>query len=135
MPELPEVEAARVLVQTHCKGKCIQKAIAADDTSTPLKISKRPMASGASRKTSEHELPFYPAEVIENIAPTELQDALQGKTLVEACRKGKHLWLELDSGSPALMLHFGMTGYIVRLHVCLFNHAIECAALRLSFPS
>ena len=31
-----------------------------------------------------------------------------------ACRKGKHLWLELDSG-PALMLHFGMTGYIVRL--------------------
>lgn len=52
--------------------------------------------------------------MIEGITPTELQDALQGKKMMEACRKGKHLWLELDSGSPALMLHFGMTGYIVR---------------------
>jgi hypothetical protein len=34
MPELPEVEAARVLVHNHCKGKIISNAIAADDTST-----------------------------------------------------------------------------------------------------
>jgi formamidopyrimidine-DNA glycosylase len=33
MPELPEVEAARVLVHNHCKGKRIEQAIAADDTS------------------------------------------------------------------------------------------------------
>ena len=52
--------------------------------------------------------PFFCAEVIEGIAPAELQKALQGRTLLEACRKGKQMWLELDGGSPALLLHFGM---------------------------
>ncbi len=40
MPELPEVEAARVLVHNHCKGKCIEQAIAADDTSKSLEEIK-----------------------------------------------------------------------------------------------
>jgi len=46
------------------------------------------------------------AEVIVGIGNKELEAALKGKKLVGACRKGKHMWLEFDSG-PALMLHFG----------------------------
>lgn len=82
MPELPEVEAARVLVETNCRGHTIEKAIAFDDT-----------------------------KVIEGIIPEELQKVLTGRKLVQACRKGKHMWMELDGGAPALMFHFGMTGF------------------------
>ena len=46
------------------------------------------------------------AEVIEGIAPVALQEALQGRTIKQAHRKGKHMWLEFDQG-PCLMLHFG----------------------------
>jgi formamidopyrimidine-DNA glycosylase len=47
------------------------------------------------------------------IDPQALAVALTGRTLLAARRKGKHLWCELDGGSPALLLHFGMTGGIV----------------------
>ncbi len=46
------------------------------------------------------------AEVIQGIAPKELQEALVGKTVVAVKRLGKHMWLELQD-SPALLLHFG----------------------------
>ena len=42
------------------------------------------------------------AEVIQGITPAELQKALQGRTIKDALRKGKNLWLEFDDG-PALM--------------------------------
>ncbi len=32
---------------------------------------------------------------------------------MDAHRKGKHLWLELDGDSPAVLFHLGMTGYMV----------------------
>lgn len=51
MPELPEVEAARVLLQEHCKGKCIEKAIAADDTSKTFKSSTRPIPQVLKRNS------------------------------------------------------------------------------------
>ncbi|CAL5219550.1 g1404 [Coccomyxa viridis] len=82
MPELPEVEAARVLVESNCKGHKIQKAIAFDDT-----------------------------KVIEGIAPDELEKVLTGRKLLHARRKGKQMWMELDGEAPALMFHFGMTGF------------------------
>ena len=47
------------------------------------------------------------AEVIEGIAPRDLQEALVGRTLVAAQRKGKQMWFELDGDSPALLLHLG----------------------------
>ena len=46
------------------------------------------------------------AEVIEGIEPAKLQAALEGRTVQQAHRKGKHMWIEFDSG-PCLMLHFG----------------------------
>ena len=48
------------------------------------------------------------AEVIEGIAPDKLQEMLTGRKLLRACRKGKHMWMELDGGAPALMFHFGV---------------------------
>ena len=53
------------------------------------------------------------AEVIQGVTPEELQNALQGRTILDAHRKGKHLWLELDGDSPAVLFHLGMTGYMV----------------------
>ena len=47
------------------------------------------------------------AEVIEGIPPEELQKVLTGRKLLKACRKGKQMWIEMDGGVPALMLHFG----------------------------
>ncbi|KAL0022080.1 hypothetical protein WJX79_004437 [Trebouxia sp. C0005] len=83
MPELPEVEACRRLAARHCTGKRIKTAQIADDD-----------------------------KVIEGIEPVKLQAALEGRTVKQAHRKGKHMWIEFDSG-PCLMLHFGMTGSLV----------------------
>ncbi|KAL0050154.1 hypothetical protein WJX82_005296 [Trebouxia sp. C0006] len=83
MPELPEVEACRRLAARHCTGKRIKTAQTADDD-----------------------------KVIEGIEPVKLQAALEGRTVKQAHRKGKHMWIEFDSG-PCLMLHFGMTGSLV----------------------
>lgn len=84
MPELPEVEAARSLAEKHCTGHTIVSASVADDD-----------------------------KVIDGIAPRDLEAALKGRTIQEACRKGKQMWLDLGKDSPALMLHFGMTGMLV----------------------
>ncbi|KAL0027583.1 hypothetical protein WJX77_012433 [Trebouxia sp. C0004] len=83
MPELPEVEACRRLAARHCAGKRIKTAQIADDD-----------------------------KVIEGIEPVKLQAALEDRTVKQAHRKGKHMWIEFDSG-PCLMLHFGMTGSLV----------------------
>ena len=47
------------------------------------------------------------AEVIEGIAPDELEKVLTGRKLLHARRKGKQMWMELDGEAPALMFHFG----------------------------
>ncbi|KXZ42162.1 hypothetical protein GPECTOR_192g308 [Gonium pectorale] len=86
MPELPEVEAARLLLERGCVGKRITRVVAADDN-----------------------------KVFEGHTPAEVVSALQGRTVLAARRKGKYMWLELDSppGAPWPLLHFGMTGGIV----------------------
>jgi formamidopyrimidine-DNA glycosylase len=47
------------------------------------------------------------AEVIQDISPRDLEKRLEGRRLVAANRKGKHIWLDFDEG-PSLMVHFGM---------------------------
>jgi len=46
-------------------------------------------------------------------APGEIADALTGRTLTVAHRRGKFLWVETDDGGPDLGLHLGMAGSIV----------------------
>ncbi|PTL55640.1 Fpg/Nei family DNA glycosylase [Paraconexibacter algicola] len=84
MPELPEVEAARALIEAHALGRPIA---AVDDRDTYV---CRPHGVG------------------------ELSDALVGRTLTRARRIGKSMWVETDEGEgPSLGLHLGMAGRMV----------------------
>lgn len=80
MPELPEVEYARRLLETHMKGRTFAEVTCADD---PV--------------------------VIEGVSPEELGKTLTGRTVLAAHRHGKYLWLRLDR-SPWPLFHLGMTG-------------------------
>jgi formamidopyrimidine-DNA glycosylase len=80
MPELPEVEAARRLVERVGRGRRIARVECADD---PI--------------------------VFENVRSRAISRALVGREIRAARRRGKHLWLELDR-RPWLTMHFGMAG-------------------------
>lgn len=80
MPELPEVEAARVLVRRVAMGRRIAKVWCAED---PI--------------------------VFEGRRLVEVRRALVGRRVKGVGRHGKHLWLELDT-RPWPSFHFGMTG-------------------------
>jgi formamidopyrimidine-DNA glycosylase len=82
VPELPEVERARALIAERALGRRIS---AVDDSDT---------------------------YVCRPHAPGELSTALVGRSLTEANRIGKAMWVETDGG-PALGLHLGMAGRIV----------------------
>ncbi|KAJ8445528.1 hypothetical protein Cgig2_012416 [Carnegiea gigantea] len=82
MPELPEVEAARSAIADHCIGKKIVSAIIANDP-----------------------------KVIDGVSPSDFEASILNKTIVAAHRKGKNLWIQLDS-PPFPTFQFGMTGAI-----------------------
>ncbi|XP_058780458.1 formamidopyrimidine-DNA glycosylase isoform X2 [Vicia villosa] len=82
MPELPEVEAARKAMEDNCIGKKITKCIVADDS-----------------------------KVIDGVSHSEFEASVIGKTIVAARRKGKNMWLQLDS-PPFPSFQFGMAGAI-----------------------
>ncbi|HXJ78417.1 MAG TPA: DNA-formamidopyrimidine glycosylase family protein [Candidatus Methylomirabilis sp.] len=80
MPELPEVETARVLARRVATGRRITAVWCADD---PI--------------------------VFEALAPRRFRRALLGRRVLKVARHGKHLWFELDE-RPWPCFHFGMTG-------------------------
>ncbi|MCU0728464.1 MAG: hypothetical protein MUE73_22215 [Planctomycetes bacterium] len=80
MPELPEVERARKLLDTVATGRRIVRAVAIED---PI--------------------------VYEGATPEEVARALRGRRVEAVRRRGKHLWIELDV-RPWPLFHFGMTG-------------------------
>jgi len=80
VPELPEVEAARVLLE----GVLRRRRIVAVDT-------------------------VADAIVYAGVTPRRLAAALRGRVVKRVGRKGKHLWLELDR-RPWPVFHLGMTG-------------------------
>ena len=83
MPELPEVERARALIEELG----LRRRIADVDDSDEYVC--RPHARG------------------------ELASALVGRELVAAHRIGKSMWVETDGDAPDLGLHLGMAGRIV----------------------
>ncbi|HEX3390819.1 MAG TPA: DNA-formamidopyrimidine glycosylase family protein [Streptosporangiaceae bacterium] len=89
MPELPEVETARSLIADQALHRRI---VAVDDSDTYV--------------TRPH-------------TPGQLRDALVGRSLTAACRRGKSIWIEtsgLDGSTtpgPDLGVHLGMSGSIV----------------------
>jgi formamidopyrimidine-DNA glycosylase len=80
MPELPEVEAARIIARRVAVGRRIVGVRCADD---PI--------------------------VFDRVAPARVRRALLGRRVLGVHRHGKHLWFELDQ-RPWPCLHFGMTG-------------------------
>jgi len=83
MPELPEVERARQVIARHALGRRIT---AVDD------------ADGW---------------VCRPHGPGEIADALVGRELTAAHRRGKSMWCETSGDGPELGLHLGMAGRIV----------------------
>jgi formamidopyrimidine-DNA glycosylase len=80
MPELPEVEAARLAARKVAAGRRIVRVWCADD----------PIVFGG-------------------VSAARFRAALTGRRIRAIHRRGKHLWLELDR-RPWPALHFGMTG-------------------------
>lgn len=80
VPELPEVEFGRKLLEGVAVGREIERVRCADDRI-----------------------------VYTGVTPATVRRRLTGRKVVSACRKGKYLWLELDQ-RPWPIFHFGMTG-------------------------
>jgi formamidopyrimidine-DNA glycosylase len=80
MPELPEAERARLVLEEHALHRTIA---AVDDSDT---------------------------YVCRPHLPGEIAEALVGRRLTAAHRRGKMLWVE--SGGPVLGLHLGMAGHL-----------------------
>jgi formamidopyrimidine-DNA glycosylase len=84
MPELPEVE----VVRRGLRRWVTDRRIASVDVLHPRPVRRH--------------LP----------GPTDFADRLVGTSVRDAVRRGKYLWLELDSGE-ALLAHLGMSGQLL----------------------
>jgi formamidopyrimidine-DNA glycosylase len=84
VPELPEVEVVRVGLERGVVGRTVERVTVA-----------------------------HPRAVRRHIAGArDFEDLLAGRTLTAAQRRGKYLWLPLDSGD-ALTGHLGMSGQLL----------------------
>lgn len=83
VPELPEVESARAVIERSALHRTIEDV---DDADT---------------------------YVCRPHAPGELRDALVGHQLTAAHRRGKSLWVETGGDGPVLGIHLGMAGRIL----------------------
>jgi len=83
MPELPEVERARRIIERVAVGHRIERVQCDDDTI-----------------------------VFSGVAPATVARCLKGRTILASRRRGKQLWWELDQ-RPWPLFHFGMTGQFV----------------------
>ncbi|GAB6897278.1 Fpg/Nei family DNA glycosylase [Kineosporia succinea] len=83
MPELPEVESARAVIERLALNRTI---VDVDDTDT---YECRPHAPG------------------------QIRAALLGRTLTAAHRRGKSMWVDSSGDGPVVGIHLGMSGKIV----------------------
>ena len=84
MPELPEVEVVRSGLERHVLGARITRV----DVLHPRPVRRDPRG------------------------PADFADALTGRRIEAARRRGKYLWLPLDNGD-ALLGHLGMSGQLL----------------------
>ena len=128
MPELPEVEVARQVVEAHLVGRTVESVDAVEDDSARGRARAGGRAGGRAERAgawrgnpaqrpghleplTRHRLtssPPYPSKEIFSAPPAALVAGLQGRTDAAARRHGKHLWLEFADGGARLMLHFGV---------------------------
>ena len=84
MPELPEVEVVRRGLERGVVGRTVERVTVAH-----ARAVRRHLAG-----------------------PRDFEDLLAGRTVTAALRRGKYLWLPLDSGD-ALTGHLGMSGQLL----------------------
>lgn len=105
MPELPEVETARALLEKHALNKKIVGVTCEED-----KI----VFAGKSSK--------------------EIESSLMGLRVLSIRRKGKYFWMNCDK-CPHISFHLGMTGrMIVRGHPILNYHLYPVKNLNAQWP-
>eukprot|EP00040_Diaphanoeca_grandis_P017795 m.93296 g.93296 ORF g.93296 m.93296 type:complete len:379 (-) comp26624_c0_seq2:282-1418(-) len=92
MPELPEAEASRRLLETHCVGQTIVQCVVKEQ-------------GGGSRDGQFDEIVIDEGET-----GTTLQTKLLARKIQNVCRKGKQLWINFEDKGPSLLFHHGMTG-------------------------
>lgn len=85
MPELPEVESVRRLLDRLFLGRALEAV-----------------------ETCPDEI------VYESSSHAEVRAAIEGRKVVSTGRKGKIFWLNLE-GAPSLMMHLGMSGWVMDL--------------------
>jgi len=98
MPELPECEAARRLIETNCLGKTIEEVVTVEE-------------GGGPRDGLFDDIVFT-----ESVSQSTIRSSLSRTTLQAVKRKGKYIWWEL-SGKHSLLCHFGMTGAFIVMGV------------------
>lgn len=101
MPELPEVEVVRRGLQSHAAGKTI----------TGVRVQH-------PRAVRRHEA-----------GAADLTARLLGARIAGTDRRGKYLWLVLDEGDSALVVHLGMSGQMLLGEVPNTNHLRIAAVL------
>jgi formamidopyrimidine-DNA glycosylase len=101
MPELPEVEVVRRGLQAHVVGRTI----------TAVRVHH-------PRAVRRHEA-----------GPADLTARLLGARITGTDRRGKYLWLTLDGGDCALVVHLGMSGQMLLGTVAGINHLRIAAVL------
>ncbi|WP_120493021.1 bifunctional DNA-formamidopyrimidine glycosylase/DNA-(apurinic or apyrimidinic site) lyase [Microbacterium phyllosphaerae] len=85
MPELPEVEVVRAGLAPAAIGSVITAVTVLDE-----------------RALTRHAA-----------GPADFVARLEGRTFTDASRRGKFLWLSLDSDDSALIAHLGMSGQML----------------------
>ncbi|MGJ0388026.1 bifunctional DNA-formamidopyrimidine glycosylase/DNA-(apurinic or apyrimidinic site) lyase [Microbacterium sp. CGR1] len=85
MPELPEVEVVRVGLAPAAIGSVITAVTVLDE-----------------RALTRHAA-----------GPADFVSRLEGRAFTDASRRGKFLWLPLDSDDTALIAHLGMSGQML----------------------
>jgi formamidopyrimidine-DNA glycosylase len=86
VPELPEVETVRRLMQRVLVGQRIAR----------VEVVRDPL-------------------VFSGLAPRVIEAALVGRTVCEVGRRGKSFWLVLDGDGPVVFGHLGMSGWVREL--------------------
>jgi len=84
VPELPEVEVVRRGLEAHVVGRTVARVDV---------LHARPVRRHLA-------------------GPDDFSTAITGRMVLAACRRGKYLWLPLDSGD-ALLAHLGMSGQLL----------------------
>ena len=92
MPELPEVERARRLVDEHCTGHTITRVVGLEQGGGPRDGQFDDIVCGGGSTAQD------------------IVKALTGRKLNSTHRKGKQMWFCLDNKGKHPLFHFGMTG-------------------------